>query len=271
MDTMETILANVGSIVVEYGMKIFIGIVILVIGLFVIKHVIKLVEKAMEKGKMDALLARFTASAIGIALKVYLAITVLDVIGVPTATFVATIGAVGIGVGFALQGSLGNLAGGILILVLRPFNVGDYISGGGNEGAVHDIHIFYTTLITHDKKLIVVPNGPLSNGAITNFTREPLRRVDLSFGVAYETDINLVKETISKVVNAHALIVNKDQTVIKLAEHGDSSINFMVLVWAKPADYLTVKFDVIEDTKLAFDDAGISIPYPHMDVNIINK
>lgn len=271
MDTMETILANIGSVVVEYGMKIFIGILILVVGFFVIKHVMNLLEKAMEKGKMDVSLARFTSSAIGVALKVYLAITVLQVIGVPTATFVATIGAAGIGIGFALQGSLGNLAGGILILILRPFNVGDYISDGSNEGFVHDIHIFYTTLITHDKKLITVPNGPLSNSSITNFTREPVRRVDLSFGVDYETDINLVKETISKVVNAHELVLNKDQTVIKLAEHGDSSINFMVLVWAKPSDYLAVKFDIIEDTKLAFDQAGISIPYPHMDVNIINK
>jgi small conductance mechanosensitive channel len=173
----------------------------------------------------------------------------------------------------ALQGSLANLTGGILILLLRPFKVGDFIEekAFGHEGIVEDIQVFYTTLRTRDNKVITIPNGNLSNSSITNHSTMDIRRVDLTFGVAYEEDTFAVKKAIRQVIDNHDLILGDREPYINISEHGDSSVNFAVLVWCKTKDYLQVKFDLIEQMKIKFDEENISIPYPHMDVNIVNN
>jgi small conductance mechanosensitive channel len=270
----EGIILTVLTFITTQGLTLLGAVLLVFIGFKVVQWVVGIIEKGFNKSKMDISLAKFLLSAINIALKVAIVIMAITMVfESATATIITVLGTVGIGVGLALQGSLANLAGGILILVLRPFNVGDYIaeSAYGNEGMVQDIHVFYTTLVTNDKKTIIIPNGNLSNGSITNFTREKLRRVDLKFGVDYNSDINKVKAAIRAVIEANDLIVNKDQSVIKLSEHGDSAINFLTLVWCAPANYLTVKFDMIENVKLKFDEENISIPYPHMDVKILNQ
>jgi len=260
-------------LITKYGLKILVAIILLIVGMFVIQKITKLVSAGFAKSKIDISVAKFLNSAISIVLKVILVMTVVQQLEIPTASFVAIIGAAGLGIGFALQGSLANLAGGIIILLLRPYSVGDYIqdNGTGHEGLVEDIQVFYTTLLTRDNKTVIIPNGHLANSSITNYNKENTRRVDLKFGVDYGDDIHLVKATIQKVIDDYPLIVKRDETVIKLCEHADSAVIYMVLVWCNSTDYLTVKFDLIEAVKIAFDKAGVSIPYPHMDVNIISK
>ncbi|WP_242986427.1 mechanosensitive ion channel family protein [Vallitalea guaymasensis] len=277
MDTVMKQLDNIKvkalEILTVYGFKILMSLLILIIGSKVIKYLVKLMEKFLKKSKVDVSLSKFLLSAVRLILKILLGIIIMENLEVPMTSLIAVLGATGIGIGMALQGSLANLTGGILILLLRPFKVGDFIEekAFGHEGIVEDIQVFYTTLRTRDNKVITVPNGSLSNSSIINHSTMDIRRVDLTFGVAYEEDTFAVKRAIKEVIEKHALILKDREPYINISEHGDSSVNFAVLVWCKTTDYLQVKFDLIEQIKIKFDEENISIPYPHMDVNIVNN
>ncbi|QUH32004.1 mechanosensitive ion channel [Vallitalea guaymasensis] len=273
MKQLDNIKVKALEILTVYGFKILMSLLILIIGSKIIKYLVKLMEKFLKKSKVDVSLSKFLLSAVRLILKILLGIIIMENLEVPMTSLIAVLGATGIGIGMALQGSLANLTGGILILLLRPFKVGDFIEekAFGHEGIVEDIQVFYTTLRTRDNKVITVPNGSLSNSSIINHSTMDIRRVDLTFGVAYEEDTFAVKRAIKEVIEKHALILKDREPYINISEHGDSSVNFAVLVWCKTKDYLQVKFDLIEQIKIKFDEENISIPYPHMDVNIVNN
>lgn len=253
------------------GLTLLYALVVLFVGLRVISYLSKLIDKAFEKSAMDKTVRLFLESLIRMALKVVLLITVAGMLGVQMTTFITLLGAMGLAIGLALQGSLSNFAGGVLILILKPFAVDDFIEGGGHAGTVKKITIFYTYLTTPDNKEIVVPNGILSNGSITNYSANNIRRVDLLFGVGYESSTEEVKAVIHRVVEAHELVLDEPEAFVRMSAHADSALEFKVRVWCQASDYWTVYFDLIEQVKAAFDEANINIPYPHMDVNIHNQ
>lgn len=263
--------AVVGTFVTAFGMKILAAAAVWFVGLYAIRLVMGLVDRAMERRKTDETLNRFLHSFLRMALKILLFISVVSILGVPTASFIAVLGAAGLAVGFALQGSLSNFAGGVLILIFRPFKVGDYIEGGGHSGTVREIQILYTVLVTPDNKTVVIPNGSLSNSSVVNYSLNETRRVDFTFGVGYGADIAEVKRVIGQVAAAHELILQEPAPFVRLAEHGDSAIVFAVRVWVEKEDYWTVFFDLQEQVKEALDQNGIEIPYPHVDVTMIGN
>lgn len=252
----------------DMGLIVLYAIIVLVIGLKIIKYLVKLIDKAFQKSAMDKTVRLFLESLVSMTLKVVLLITVAGMLGVKMTTFITLLGAMGLAIGLALQGSLSNFAGGVLILILKPFVVDDFIDGGGHAGTVSKITIFYTYLTTPDNKQIVIPNGILSNGSIINYSANNMRRVDLVFGVGYESSTSEVKAIIGKVIVAHDLIVDNPEPFVRMSAHGDSAVEFTVRVWCESANYWAVHFDLIEQVKAAFDEADISIPYPHIDVNI---
>ncbi|MCT4541986.1 MAG: mechanosensitive ion channel [Vallitalea sp.] len=270
---LDNIKVRAVELIVRYGLKILLSLIILFVGLKVIKYLIKLLEKFFERSKVDVSLAKFLLSASSLILKILLGIIIMENLEIKSTSLIAVLGATGIGIGMALQGSLANLTGGILILLLRPFKIGDFIEENafGHEGIVEDIQVFYTTLRTRDNKVITIPNGNLSNSSITNHSTMDIRRVDLTFGVAYEEETARVKKVIRQVIDKHPLIIKEKEPYINISEHGDSSVNFAVLVWCNTKDYLQVKYDLIEQMKIKFDEENVSIPYPHMDVNIVNS
>lgn len=250
----------------DMGLSLIYALVVLFIGLRVIKYVVKMIDNGLQKSAMDKTVRIFLESLVSMALKVLLLITVASMLGVKMTTFITLFGAMGLAVGLALQGSLSNFAGGVLILVLKPFAVDDFIEGGGHLGTVTKITIFYTYLTTPDNKQIVIPNGILSNGSITNYSANSMRRVDLVFGVGYESSTDRVKEIILNVINGHELIIKNPEPFVRMSAHGDSAIEFTVRVWCQSSDYWAVHFDMMEAVKAAFDNEGINIPYPHVQV-----
>ncbi|MDN3494178.1 mechanosensitive ion channel family protein [Winogradskyella bathintestinalis] len=251
------------NFIIEFGPKVIGAIIIWIIGSWVIKMLLSGTKKAMNKGNYDESLRKFLLNLINWTLKIVLIIVVLGTVGVETTSFAAVIAAAGLAIGLALQGSLGNFAGGVLIMIFKPFKIGDYIKAQGESGTVKEIEIFTTKLSTPDNKEIIIPNGSLSNGNIVNYSTEATRRVDFTFGVGYDSDIKRTKEVIMSVINEHDLILRDPAPAINVSELADSSINFFTRVWVNSGDYWTVKFDVIERTKEALDAAGIDIPYPH--------
>lgn len=256
------------EMLIQYGIRILIGLAILVIGLAVIKTLLKVLDRSLKASKLNESLHGFVKSLTSFGLNIVLFITVLGFIGIPMATFVAILGAAGLAVGFALRDSLGNIAGGIIILSARPFNVGDFISAQGEMGTVQEILILHTRLSTPDNKKVVIPNGPLANGNITNFSAEDLRRVDLTYGVGYDDDIRQVKAILTELVQNHELTLKDPEPMVRVIEHGDSSVNFTVRVWCNKADYWSIYYDLQEAVKIRFDEENISIPYPQMDVHM---
>ena len=248
---------------VDFGPKVIAAILIWIIGSWIIGRIIKLTKKVMTKRDYEPSLQKFLASLIGWALKVALFITILGTLGVETTTFAAVIAAAGLAIGLALQGSLGNFAGGVLIMIFKPFKVGDLIEAQGELGVVKEIDIFTTKLNTPTNKLAIIPNGALSNGNIVNYTAEGKLRVDLTFGVAYDADIKQTKEVLMKVLTDQEKVLKDPAPAVTVSELADSSVNFAVRPWADVADYWDVYFETIENTKLALDKVGIEIPYPH--------
>lgn len=257
------------NLLISYGEKLIISIIVLIIGIKVIKHLEKMIYKALKSSKIDRSLESFLLSITKISLKILLFITIASMLGVEMTSFVAIIGSAGLTVGLALQGSLSNFAGGVLILLLKPFKVGDFVEAAGHAGTVKEIQVFYTVLKTPDNRMITIPNGTLSNSSSINYSAMDTRRVDLTFGVSYEDDINRVKRVLENIAASHELIIKNPKPFIRAAEHGYSSVNFVVRVWCKSEDYWTVHYDLIEIVKIRFDEEGINIPYPHMDVNLI--
>ncbi len=256
--------------VIFYGPKLIVAILTLVIGLWIINTLIKVVFKKLTKSNYDITLIKFLKSIFGIALKIMLWITVISMLGVKMTSFVAILGAAGLAVGFALQGSLANFAGGVLIMLFRPFKVGDFISAQGHMGTVHSIQIFNTILKTPDNKTVIIPNGSLANSDMTNFSTEQNRRVDLSFGIGYDDDFTKAKEIISSIIEKDERIFKDPAPFVMVGELADSSVNITVRVWAKGADYWGIHFDMIENIKSEFDKNDISIPYPQSDVHVYN-
>lgn len=260
---MEEYIETTKEILFLYVPKIFTALLILVGGLFLIKLIIKSSRKIMRTKSVDITLQKFLGNLLGWILKILLFITVISQLGIATTSFAAIIAAAGLAVGLALQGSLGNFAGGILIIIFKPIKIGDFIEAQGESGTVKEIEIFTTKLNTTDNKEIIIPNGALSNGNIVNYSTEETRRVDFTFGVGYDSDIKKTKEVLFNVINSHPLVLKDPATAVNVSELGDSSINFFTRGWVKKEDYWTVKFDVMEQTKEALDAAGIDIPYPH--------
>jgi small conductance mechanosensitive channel len=264
---MEEYITASKAILFEYVPKVITAILILLVGLFLIKLIIKSSQKLLKKRSVDITLQKFLGNLVGWILKILLFITVISQLGIATTSFAAIIAAAGLAIGLALQGSLGNFAGGVLIMIFKPIKIGDFIEAQGESGTVKEIDIFTTKLNTPDNKEVIIPNGALSNGNIVNYSTEATRRVDFTFGVGYDSDIKKTKEIIFGIINNHPLILKEPATAVNLSELADSSINFFTRAWVKKEDYWAVKFDVMEQTKEALDAAGIEIPYPHR-VNI---
>lgn len=250
------------------GVKLIIGALLLYIGWKVVNRLLKTFNKVLDKRGVDKTLVSFLNSFSNIAIKFILVLSVLDFAGFKTASLTALLASGGLAIGLALQGSLGNFAGGIIILFLRPFKVGDFIETSSHTGTVEDIKLFYTHLITPDNKQILIPNGTISNGSLINYSAKETRRVDLTFGVSYDADINHVKRVISNIINRHELIISDPEPFVGVTQHADSSVNFVVRVWCKTSDYWTVHFDLLEQVKVKFDEEKITIPYPQMDVRV---
>jgi len=255
----------------QVGPNLLLAIVVLVIGLWIIKFVIKGVKKAMTKGNVEESLSKFLLSLISIGLKALLLISVASMLGIATTSFVAVLGAAGLAVGLALQGSLGNFAGGVLILLFKPFKVGDVIDAQGYVGKVHGIQVFNTVLKTPDNKTIIIPNGGLSNGSITNYSTESQRRVDMTFGIGYGDDIKKAKDVLNSIIKNDSRVLKDPEPMIVVSELADSSVNFAVRAWVESADYWSLYFDMHETVKLEFDKQGISIPFPQHDVHLIRE
>ena len=255
----------------EYSPKIIGGIIVLLIGLWITKLITKSVGKALAKSKLDQSLVPFLKSLTNIILKILVIITVMGMIGIQMTSFIAIIGAAGLAFGLALSGTLQNFAGGVIILILKPFKVGDFIEAQGFLGTVKEISIFATMLNTADKKLVIIPNGPLSTDSLTNFSAEPQRRVDWKFGMAYGDDVENFKKAINDFFAEDTRILKEPASFIGLSELGDSSVNFTVRAWVNSADYMGVFFDINEKVYKKFGDYKLNIPFPQMDVHLHDK
>lgn len=255
---------------ISFLIQIVIAIVILLIGSKIIKMITKMIRRSLERGSAEAGVISFVCSLTKYVLYFLLIMMILSGFGVTTGSVVALLGSAGLTVGLALQGSLANFAGGVLILILKPFKVGDYIveSAGGNEGTVVGITIFYTKLNTLDNKQILIPNGTLSNTTIVNVSAMELRKLDLRIGVSYEADLSKTKAVLRRVVDEQELVLKEEPVEIFVAELGDSSVDMGVRVWVKNEDYWPLKWKLTEDIKNALDANDINIPYPQIDVHM---
>lgn len=256
--------------IIDHGTTVLVAIIILIIGLKVIKVIGNLFNRMADKKKFDPSLKGFLHSIITVGLKVMLIVSVAAKIGIPTTSFVAVIGAAGLAVGLALQGTLANFAGGVLILILKPYKVGDVISAQGEFGSVSEIGIFNTILLTPENKTVIVPNGAIMNGNITNVTNQGVLRVDLTIGIAYDSNVKKAKEVLLEVMNNNPDVLQDPTPFVGVLELADSAVNLAVRPYATPDKYWDVYFNVLEECKTALDEANISIPFPQMDINIDN-
>lgn len=257
-----------------YGFKILGTLLILLIGPFVIKCIIKTVSKGKKFQKIDRNTQTLIIDIIKVALYVLLAAIITANIGIPAATIAAVIASCGLAIGLALQGSLSNFAGGIMILVFKPFRIGDCIETGSYLGTVSDIGIFYTSITTFDNKVVTIPNGTLSNSSVVDYSTKELRRVDLKISIAYDSDIELAKETLHDLADMHELVIHEDPdhpVFVRIGEQAESALVIYFRVWTQSANYWTVYFDLLEASKQIFDSRGISIPYKQLDVHINNN
>lgn len=262
MDTQKWIDAGY-NLIIEFGPKVIAAILIWIIGSWIIKMIIKGIRKAMTKANYDESLKKFLLNLITWVFKIVLILVVLGTVGVETTSFAAVLAAAGLAVGLALQGSLGNFAGGVLLMIFKPIKIGDLIEAQGEIGVVKEIEIFTTKLTGLSNREIIIPNGALSNGNIINYTTEGTRRVDLVFGVGYDSDIKKTKEVFSQVLAANPDVLKEPAPTIAVSELADSSINFVVRPWCSADKYWDVYFGITEQVKEALDAAGIEIPYPH--------
>jgi len=256
------------ELVLLYVPKVIGAIIVLVVGLWVVKMITKVIRSIFERSDLDESLESFVASVISILLKVMVYISALGMLGIEMTSFIAILGAAGLAVGMALSGTLQNFAGGVMILLFKPFKVGDYIDAQGHSGSVTDIQIFVTRLTTPDNKVIFIPNGPLSTGSLTNFSASDTRRVDWTIGIGYGDNIDTAYEVISNLLNADDRILKDPEPFMALSELADSSVNIAVRVWVNSADYWGVYFRMNEEVYKNFDKHGLSIPFPQQDVHI---
>ncbi len=258
---------------INFGINVLVALVIFFVGKIVIKYAMKLIDAIFTRTSMEISVKRFLESLIKAVLYLILVIIVCDKVGIATTSFIAVLSTAGVAVGLALQGSLSNFAGGILILLLKPFKVGDYIidNGSGKEGVVERIDLFYTVVITGDNKRVSIPNGGLSNSAITNVTAFDTRRIDLAVGISYSADINLAKDTMAAIANADECVL-KDKEIFTFIQSLDASqVTVGMRVWVKTSDYATTVFRLNETIKKTFDAKGIEIPFNQLDVHVSNN
>ena len=272
MEQINSLVSSILPDIIRGFWRIVVAVVILIVGHLVIKKVCARVKTRDYKGRIEPGAAGFIASVLKIALYAVLIYTVAALVGIPTASIVALIGSAGLAIGLALQGSLSNFAGGILIMVNKPFKVGDYIMvDGGPEGTVKSIDIFYTRLTTLEERLVVMPNGTLSNSVVRNVSPNGERRIDLEIGISYSADIALAKKTVLGVLARHEKLIRPEDTKVFVISTGESSVNLAVRCWAKYAAFFTEKVSILEEIKLAFDEAGVTIPFNQLDVHIIES
>ncbi len=259
------------ELIITYAPKLILAIVVLLVGLWLINRIVKLMSNGMQRSNTEPTLARFLTSLVSIGLKALLLISVASMIGIETTSFIAILGAAGLAIGLALQGSLANFAGGVLVLMFKPFKVGDFIEALGVSGSVAEIQIFNTVIKTSDNKVVIVPNGSLSNGIITNYSRETTRRIDLVFGIGYDDDISRAKDILNRLIEQDSRALTEPEHLVAVSELADSSVNITVRIWVNASDMSSLTFDYLENVKLTFDREGISMPYPQSDVHVYQQ
>ena len=264
----SNILPRLQELLAFYGLKIVAAIIIFIVGRWVARALKRLVAKMMIKSKVEETLVSFVGNLTYVALLAFVIIAALNQLGIQTTSFIAIIGAAGLAIGLALQGSLANFAAGVLMIIFRPFKVGDYIEAAGVAGVVEEIEIFTTQLKTPDNKTIIIPNASVTGGSITNYSAKDTRRVDMVIGVGYDDDLKRVREILEEILAKDDRILDDPAPTIGVLELGDNSVNFAVRPWVKTGDYWGVYFDVTETVKRHFDQEGISIPYPQRDVHL---
>src|SRR6056297_447630 len=264
----EQILAKLTEIVVEYGPKFLGAIIVLVIGGWVIKMLMRGMRKMLDRGNIDDSLKPFLTSLTRVLFRALLFISVLGMVGVEMTSFIAILGAAGLAIGLALSGTLQNLAGGVMILLFKPFKVGDYIEAQGYAGTVKEIQIFNTILKTPDAKIIIIPNGSLANSSMINYSAEEKRRVDWTFGIGYGDKIETARKVLKDLMDADDRVLKDPEVFIAVSELGDSSVNFAVRAWVQASDYWPLYFAMNERVYNAFNKEGINIPFPQMDVHL---
>ncbi len=261
-------LNSLKDFVAQYGLKLLGAIAVLIIGLWIIKILVRASFKIMDRSKIDPSLSSFLKSLVDILLKVLLIISVMGMMGIEMTSFIAILGAAGLAIGMALSGTLQNFAGGVMVLIFKPYKVGDLIDAQGYLGIVKEIQIFVTILTTLDNKTVIIPNGPLSNGSLTNYSTQPERRVDWVFGIAYGDDYDTAKAMLLKMMEEDKRILKNPAPFVALGELADSSVNLTVRAWVKASDYWDVFFDMNEKFYKNAEQAGLSIPFPQMDVHL---
>ena len=254
----------------SFGISLFIALFILLIGRQVVKIVIKVISSALERSNTEDTVRIFVTNLLNTLLMIVVFIAAINQLGIQTTSIIAVLGAAGLAIGLALQGSLSNFAAGILIVIYRPYKVGDYIQADNHLGTVDDIQIFSTVLKTPDNKLVIVPNGSIMNGSIVNFSNQDKRRVDIIASCSYEDDIDKVKSVLADILSKDDRILSEPKPRIAVSELADSSVNLIVRPWVKNSDYIDVYYSLLEEIKKRFDQEGISIPYPQSDVHIHN-
>ncbi len=265
---LEEITAAIQDFVAVYGLKLIGAVAVLIIGLWVVKILTRATSKLMEKRNLEPSLRSFLKSIVNIGLKVLLVISVLGMIGIEMTSFIAILGAAGLAIGMALSGTLQNFAGGVLILIQKNIQVGDYIEAQGYDGTVQAINIFNTVLKTPDAKIIVIPNGPLATGSLTNYYKEPNRRVNWDIGIAYGDDVDKGREVMEKMLKADERVLDDPAPMVVVSGLGDSSVNLSARAWCKSSDYWGLYWDINEKVYKTFGDHNLNFPYPTMDLNV---
>ena len=267
MKNFEFDFTKLADLLLVWAPKVLLAIVILVVGVIVINSFSRFLKRFMRSRNVDPTLVPFLTGLIRNLLKVMLIISVVDIVGVKTTSFVAVLGAAGLAIGLALQGSLGNFAGGVLIMILKPFRVGDYIEAQGHGGTVKEIQIFNTVLTTPDNVRVVLPNGATASGSVKNYSVEDNRRMDLVFGISYDDDLQKARDILKEMADVDPRVLKDPAPYIVVKELADSSVNLMVRIWCKREDYWNINFDWQSDVKLRFDKEKISIPFPQTEVH----
>ncbi len=265
---MENILTIIQNAIATWGLKLVAAIAILVIGRWLAGVVTKIIKAVMTKAKTDEMLVKFLGSIVYYALLAFVIIAAISQLGVQTTSVIAVFGAAGLAIGLALQGSLANFAAGVMLIVFKPFRVGDYVEAAGTAGTIDGIMIFNTKLKTPDNKVVWVPNGKIFDGNIINYNASDTRRVDMVFGCSYEDDLSKAKSILEDLLKDDERILDDPEATVKVSALADSSVNFNVRPWVKTADYWGVYWDMTEKVKLRFDQEGISIPYPQRDIHV---
>ena len=255
----------------NFGLNLLTALIVVIVGKQLVKILLKVIKVALEKANTEETVRIFISNLLNTVFTVIIFVAAINQLGVETTSIIALLGAAGLAIGLALQGSLANFAAGILIVIFRPYKVGDYIEAGTNVGTVKDIQIFSTVLRTPDNKSIVVPNGSIMDGSITNYSEQPTRRIDIIASCSYEDDLDKVKIVLQTILDNEERILTEPKPQIAVSELAESSVNFIVRPWVNSPDYLPVMYSLLENIKKSFDKEGISIPYPQSDVHIHEK